>query len=147
MGGAVRKLRIGIIDLVTKAATRSLYEQIMNANFVSIMPQVIAVWCEEEGHDVTFLPYTGTESPVEELPDNPDLLFVNAFTEAAQLAYALSNRFQNNGTITVLGGPHARCYPQDAQRYFDYVVGFTDKTLIHDLLCDCSRYRPQGVYV
>ncbi|MFH1241987.1 MAG: cobalamin-dependent protein [Pseudomonadota bacterium] len=143
----MRKLRIGIIDLVTKAPIRSLYEQIMNANFVSIMPQVIAVWCEEEGHDVTFLSYTGTENPAEAIPDDVDLLFVSAFTQAAQLAYALSNLFRMNGAVTVVGGPHARCYPQDAQRYFDYVLGFTDKTVIRDLLCDCSQHRPLGVHL
>ena len=31
------------------------------------------------------------------------------------------------GAITVIGGPHARCYPEDTARYFDYVLGFTDK--------------------
>ena len=29
--------------------------------------------------------------------------------------------------MTVLGGPHARCYPEDARQYFDYVLGFTDR--------------------
>jgi hypothetical protein len=47
--------------------------------------------------------------------------------------------------VTVLGGPHARCYPQDAQKYFDYVLGFTDENVIHDVLRDCSHYSPLGV--
>ena len=47
------------------------------------MPQVIAVWCEQEGHDVTLVCYTGFENLVEELPDNVDLVFIGAFTEAA----------------------------------------------------------------
>ena len=49
----MRKLRIGIIDLVSKGPTRALFARVMNANLASIMPQVIAVWCEQEGHDVT----------------------------------------------------------------------------------------------
>ncbi|MEK7729979.1 MAG: hypothetical protein AAB354_16340, partial [candidate division KSB1 bacterium] len=122
----MRKLRIGVIDLVTKAPTRALFARVMNANLASIMPQIIALWCEEEGHDVNFVCYTGFENLLEELPDKVDLVFIGAFTQAAQLAYALSNQFQQKGAITVLGGPHARCYPQDAQKYFDYVLGFTD---------------------
>src|SRR5207248_7803259 len=93
----------------------------MNANFAAIMPQVIAVWCEEEGHEVTLVCYTGFENLVEELPADVDLVFIGAFTESAQLAYALSNRFRAQGALTVLGGPHARCYPQDARKYMDAI--------------------------
>ncbi len=141
----MRKLRIGIIDLVSKGPTRALWARVMNANLASIMPQAVAVWCKEEGHDVTFLSYTGFENLAEELPENVDLVFIGAFTEAAQVAYALSNQFQSRGAITVLGGPHARCYPQDAQKYFDYVVGLTDRSVIRDILQDCSKHRPLGI--
>ena len=141
----MRKLRIGIIDLVTKGPTRALYARVMHANLASIMPQVVAVWCEEEGHDVTFVCYTGFENLVDELPKDVDLVFIGAFTQAAQLSYALSNLFRYRGAVTVLGGPHARSYPQDAQQYFDYVLGFTDKSVIHEVLSDCSQHRPIGV--
>src|SRR5262249_11364497 len=69
------------------------------------------------------------------------------FTEAALLAYALSNLFRSKGAITILGGPHARCYPEDARKYFDYVVGMTDQALIRDLLKDCSPNRPLGIHL
>ena len=141
----MRKLKIGIIDLVTNRPTRTLWARTMTANFASIMPQVIATWCEEEGHAVTFVCYTGSENLVEELPDNVDLVIIGAYTQGAQLAYALSNLFRSKGAITALGGPHARCYPQDASKYFDYVLGFTDRTVISDLLQDCSAHRPLGV--
>jgi len=142
-----RKLRIGIIDLVSKGPTRALFARVMNPNFASIMPQVVGVWCEEEGHDVTMVCYTGFENLIEELPRDVDLVFIGAFTEAAQTAYALSNLFRSRGAITVLGGPHARCYHQDALKYFDYVVGFTDKRVIHEILHDCSPHRPMGMHV
>src|SRR3546814_2538965 len=74
-----------------------------------------------------------------------DLLFIGAFTRSAQTAYALSNLGRRGGAVTVLGGPHARCYPQDAAKYFDYVLGFNDKPLIADLLSDPARQRPLGV--
>lgn len=140
-----RKLRIGIIDLVAKGPTRALFARVMNANLAAIMPQVVGVWCEQEGHDVAFVSYTGFENLVKELPENVDLVFIGAFTEAAQLAYALSNLFRSKGAVTAIGGPHARCYPQDAAKYFDYVLGFTDRTTIGDLLQDCTRHRPAGV--
>jgi hypothetical protein len=143
----MRKRRIGIIDLVSKGPTHALFARVMNANLASIMPQVIAVWCEQEGHDVTFVCYTGFEPLVEELPDKVDLVFIGAFTEAAQLAYALSHLFRAHGAVTVLGGPHARCYPQDAVQYFDYVLGFTDKALIRDVLQDCAAHRPIGLHL
>jgi hypothetical protein len=124
-----------------------MFARVMNANLASIMPQVIAVWCEQEGHDVRLVCYTGFENLIKALPDNPDLVFIGAFTEAAQLSYALSNLFRSRGAVTVLGGPHARCYPQDAQKYFDYVLGFTDKAVVCEVLQDCSKHRPIGRHI
>lgn len=117
----------------------------MNANFASIMPQVVGVWCEEEGHKVTYICYTGREDLIQELPQNADIVFICAFTETAQTAYALSSLLRSDGAVTVLGGPHARCYPEDAIKYFDYVVGFTDKNIINEILYDCSPHRPVGM--
>ena len=141
----MRKLRVGVIDLVTKGPERGLYSRVMNANLVSIMPQVVAVWCEQQGHDVTFVCFTGFENLADELPTNVDVVFIGAFTESAQLAYAVSSLLRSRGAITALGGPHARCYPQDAQKYFDYVLGFTDRSVINDVLADCSPHRPLGL--
>src|SRR5213078_1076481 len=107
----MRKLRVGIVDLVTRGPTRALYARVMHANLASIMPQVIGVWCEAEGHEVTHVCYTGFEHLLDELPQNVDLVFIGAFTEGAFLAYALSNLFRSKGAVTALGGPHARAYP------------------------------------
>ena len=93
----MRRLRIGILDLVTKSPNPSLYGRLMNANLASIMPQVLGVWCEQEGHDVTLVCYTGLENLLEELPPDLDVLFIGAFTQSAQLAYALSNLFRRRG--------------------------------------------------
>lgn len=142
-----RKLEIGIIDLVSKKPNKKLFARIMNANFASIMPQIIGVWCEEEGHNITYVCYTGKENLMNELPHNADLVFIGAFTEGAQTAYALSNLLRSRGAVTVLGGPHARCYPEDALNYFDYVTGFTDKKVIMDILYDCSSHSPYGFYL
>ncbi len=140
----MRKLRIGVVDLVSKGPTKALYARVMNANLASIMPQVVSSWCEAEGHDVTHVCYTGFEDLVAELPADADLVFVGAFSEAAQTAYALSALFRSRGAVTALGGPHARCFPEDAASYFDYVFGFTDRTVLRDVLADCAPHRPRG---
>jgi len=46
-----------------------------------------------------------------------------------------------------LGGPHARCYPDDAVLYFDYVLGFTDRSIVAEVLNDGSRHHPLGRYL
>lgn len=142
-----KKLRIGIIDLVSQGPTKALWARVMFPNFASIMPQVLGVWCEQEGHNVAFVCYTGFEDLIEELPKDTDLVFIGAFTQSAQLAYSLSNLLRSKGILTAIGGPHARCYPQDSQKYFDYVLGFTDKEIIQQVLYDCSPHRPLGLYL
>lgn len=141
------RLKIGIIDLVHKGPTNTLYAKLMHANLASIMPQAIAVWCEEMGHEVQYLCYTGLEDLTKDLPEEIDILFVCAFTQSAFLSYALSNMFQLRGTVTVLGGPHARCYPDDALNYFDFVAGFTDKGVIKTIIDDAEQHRPIGIKI
>jgi len=135
------KLNIGVIDLVSKGPANTLWARIMHANLASIMPQVVATWCEQEGHNVHMICYTGYEDLSKELPKDVDVVFICSFTQAALLAYSISNFFRSKGVVTVLGGPHARCYPDDAVKYFDYVLGFTHKSTIMQVLDNCV---PQG---
>lgn len=143
----MKKLRIGVIDLVSKGPTNTLWARIMHANLASIMPQIVATWCEQEGHEVTFTCYTGLENLETELPRDMDLVFICSFTQAAFLAYALSNYFRSKGAVTVLGGPHARCYPDDAVRYFDFVLGLTHRSTIVKVLENCMQQRSAGVHL
>jgi hypothetical protein len=142
-----KKLSIGVIDLVTKGPSNTLWGRIMHANLASIMPQVVATWCEQEGHDVKMICYTGYEDLNKELPKNVDVVFISAFTQAAFMAYALSNYFRSHGTITVLGGPHARCYPDDAVNYFDYVLGFTNRSTIREVLDNLQPMHTIGMHL
>ena len=73
------KLNIVVIDLVSKSETHTLWAQIMHANLASIMPQVVATWCEQEGHTVNLICYTGREDLTKELPTKVDLLFICCF--------------------------------------------------------------------
>ncbi len=140
----MKRLRVTVIDLVTRGPAKRLFSRVMNANYASVMPQVVAVWCEELGHDVRFVCYTGAEDITEDAIGQSDLIFIGSFTRSALTAYALSNLYRGSGAVTVLGGPHARCYPEDAAKYFDYVLGFTDKETIREILEDCAPQRPVG---
>src|SRR5579862_8986136 len=120
-------LRIGVLALVTSGPAHGLYSKLMNANLASIMPQVIGAWCEEAGHEVRFVCYTGYEDLSQELPADTDLLFISSFTEAAQLSYAISSMSRQRGTTTAIAAHHARSYPKDSARYFDYVFASTKK--------------------
>jgi hypothetical protein len=137
-------MRIGIIDLLGKEPPRNGYSRLMRANNTSIMPQVIGVWCEEEGHEVHMAYYSGPELMAGGLPKELDLVFINAFSQAALLGYAFSAYYRKQGALTVIGGPHARSYPEDSRRYFDYVVGFCDRETLRDLLRDAGERRVLG---
>lgn len=141
----MRRLRIGIVDLVAGVPSRSLYARVLFPNFASIMPQAIAVWCERAGHDVRFACYTGSDDISCLLPGDLDMLFVCAFTHAAYMAYATSSLYRSKGAVTVLGGPHARAFPNHARKYFDYVLGLTDEDLLGSILQDCQKHRPLGL--
>lgn len=137
-----RSLRVGILDLVAGQPTKSLYARITNPNRTSYMPQAIAVWAEQLGHTVHYMSYTGFEDLQTEIPQDLDVLFISCFTQNAYAAYAISNLYRQKGVVTIIGGPHARSYAEDSRRYFDYVLGLTDKDLIRDLLDD-PRPNPE----
>jgi hypothetical protein len=140
----MRRLRVTVIDIVSMGSNRRGIAKLMSANLANLMPQAVAAWCEELGHPVRFVCYTGLADLERELLQETDVLFVSAFTRAAQTAYAISNLARRHGAVTVLGGPHARCYPQDASQYFDYVLGLTDKATIAAVLSDAAPHRPIG---
>ncbi len=140
-----KTLKVGIVDLIENQPNGTFYAKMLNPNFASIMPQVVAVWVEQMGHTVEYVTYTGLEDLREELPRDIDVLFICAFTQAAYLAYSISNYYRKQNVVTILGGPHARAYAEDAREHFDYVVGMADQTLIHDLLQDPSPNPQEGV--
>jgi len=145
----MKKLRIGIIEILANSPANTMYSRIMRVNSASIMPQVIAVWLEKEGHEVFLTHYSGYKCLYEELPDDLDFIFFSAFTTSAYVAYALSNYYRSQEIPTALGGPHARSYPEDASKYFDYVFGFTNRELVEQVVRErhfCRAYE-MGTYV
>lgn len=108
------------------------------------MPQVIGVWCEEFGHRLSYACYTGSEDLNTLIAEETDVVFIDAFTRSPLTAYAISNLYRRRGVITVLGGPHARCYPEDSAHYFDYVLGFTSKAIIDGLIRELAPRSSTG---
>jgi hypothetical protein len=136
--------RVTVLDLAARFPAKSLYARVMNPNLASIMPQAVAAWCEELGHDVTYVCYTGFEDLQALLARDTDAVFIAAFTRSAQTAYAIANLYRKRGVVTVLGGPHARSYPDDAAKYFDYVLGFTDRQTMDEVLRELSPHPELG---
>jgi hypothetical protein len=139
-----RSARAAVIELIEGKPATSLYQRIMNPNGASIMPQAVSVWLEQLGHRVQYVTYTGQEALAKILPTDIDIAFLSAPTHSAMLAYSISNIYRKRNVTTVLGGPHARAYADDASDYFDYVVGLTDKSLISGIMNDFSPNTPKG---
>ena len=140
-------MKVGVIDILGKEPPRTGYSRFMRANNASIMAQVVAAWCEEEGHEVSIAYYSGPFLLAGGLSDDLDIVFVNAFSQAALVGYALSEFHRRAGAVTVLGGPHARSWPEDALKHFDYVVGFCDKPLLARILEEPRPSRPRGEFL
>ena len=133
--GPPKRLRVGVVDLVGNNQGNSLWNRFMHPNFASMMPQAMAVWCEQAGHDVTFACYTAARGP-REAPALRHRRVVHSGLHQRRRGRVGHQQPVSaaGGTVTVLGGPHARCYPEDAARYFDYVLGFTDRALVEEVL-------------
>lgn len=131
-------MRVGIIEIIvdipsTNTITR-LYGEYFKKQQVSLMPQAVAVWCRQLGHEVHYCTYYGQSDPKRLLPSGLDVVFVATPTQCSALAYALAKLYRREKTLTVIGGPHARSYPLDCLRFFDLVVNDCDKNLLADIL-------------
>lgn len=131
-------MRVGILELLAQTRTAGLPQSIghylTTKQYASIMPQAIAVWCRQLGHQVFYATWYGRGDPKRRLPDDLDVAFIVSYTQASALAYALAKLYRKEKTRTVIGGPHAKSFPQDCLRFFDLVVLQCDKALISDIL-------------
>lgn len=132
-------MKIGILDLLAYPARHTLdYLEYPFANkqYAALMPQAISVWCRQMGHQTYYATYYGLGDPLDKLPSNLELVFISCTTYLAPLAYAVSRAYQKRGAHTVIGGPHARSFPLDCQRYFNTVVFDCNRTIIADIIQD-----------
>jgi radical SAM superfamily enzyme YgiQ (UPF0313 family) len=136
-------MRIGILEILRVPATGRLdqtaYNYLVTKQYASIMPQAVSVWCRSLGHEVFYSTYFGSKDPKQLLPNDLDVVFISTYTQGSALAYALAKLYRKEKTLTVMGGPHAKQFPEDSQRFFDIVVRDCDKTLITEILRDAPR--------
>ena len=127
-------MRIGILELLTESVSQTWSEHRYNLWYkkilASITPQAVAAWCRQLGHHVSYATYYGQRDPKRLLPADLDMVFIATYTQASALAYALSKLYRREKTVTVIGGPHAKSFPVDCLRFFDFVVRDCDKTLL-----------------
>ena len=141
-----KRPKVGIIDIIHDAGPSlsgfaRVETQLVFKQYAAIMPQVIKVWCQRLGCDVSYATHFSQTNLLTQLPEDLDVLFVYCCSQEAHMAYALSRLYQRRGTLTVLGGPHAHSFPEDASRFFDVIVGSCNEALIEEILRD----RPRGV--
>jgi hypothetical protein len=131
-------MRIGIIELLahSSSADQSNSRTVgkLLRQLYSIMPQVVAVWCRQLGHDVVYATHYGQCDPIGLLPDQLDVVFVCCSTQTSALAYALGKLYRRRRALTIIGGPHAKSFPYSCSSYFDITVQECDRNLIADIL-------------
>jgi hypothetical protein len=134
----MKGIKVGVLEILTDSVgqdtIRRFWGRQFRRHYASIMPQAISVWCRELGADVTYATYYGQQDPHTLLPDQLNVLFIATSTSASAIAYAVSKIFRRRGTLTVIGGPHARSFPTDCHRFFDLVVRHCDKAVVSDIL-------------
>jgi hypothetical protein len=128
-------MRVAILELLHDRGPGGGPSDYFRQQFMGLMPQTIAVWCSQSGHEVHYRTYWGQEEPLKLLPDEVDILFISAYTQSSAAAYAIATVFRRRRILTVAGGPHACAFPTDCARFFDIVVKECDRPLLDDILC------------
>ncbi len=133
------KLEIGVLEIISDSvAPRSWQARLFDGKYnrlkTGITPQAVAAWCRQLGHEVHYATYYGQQDPKSLLPESLDVVFLSTFTKASPLAYALAKLYRREGSLTVIGGCHAKAFPLDCVRFFDFVVLECDKALVEDIL-------------
>jgi len=126
-------MKIGILEILAGRATTMwdhFESRLVLKQYANVTSQAVSVWCRQMGHEVFYVTYYGIGDPKSKLPNDLDIVFISSITYTAPLAYALSKAFKKDGTLTVLGGPHAKAFPMDSKRFFDIVVLECNRELI-----------------
>jgi hypothetical protein len=130
--------RVGVLEIVAPGPARGPLDAALRHVTVrqaaSVMPQVVAAWARRGGHRVDYAVYHGQRDPLSLLPGDLDVALISCHSRGSVLAYALSVALRRRGVVTVLGGPHASSFPDDAARFFDLVVDQCDEALLADIL-------------
>ncbi len=75
-----------------------------------------------------------------------DLAAISTFSAQAKDAYAVAQRYRNQGVRTVIGGLHVTAVPEEALQHCDTVVTGEGEMSWPQLLNDFRNNRPQRLY-
>jgi hypothetical protein len=81
-------MRVGVIELLigempSKNWGKRVYHTYFVRQFAGVPAQAVSVWCRQLGHEVFYATYYGQQDPKRLLPDDLDIVFVAAFTQAS----------------------------------------------------------------
>lgn len=94
-------------------------------------------------HEIKFVDGHLDEIPYEEYFD---LVAVSAFTPQAKAAYDIGDGFRAKGIKTIMGGLHAKNYPEDCSKHFDSVFVGEAETLWQQMLDDVAAGKLKPYY-
>ena len=136
-------MKIGVLDILVDSPRTWInfaYRGVLKKQYASIVPQAVAVWCRQLGHEVAYAAYYGQRDPKRLLPDDLDVVFLSTYTQSSALAYALAKLYRRDGILTVIGGPHARSFPADCLRFFDFSYSHSHPKFHQHPYTDSPRY-------
>jgi len=143
----ISKKRIGVLEILASPGDNGMLRSVAHffwtKQYASVMPQAIAAWCRQAGHEVYYNTWYGIGDPEDKLPDDLDVVFISSITQSSPMACAIGMYYKQRGTLTVFGGPHARSFPIDASRFFDIVAIKCDRQVVNDILA--GEHRPGSV--
>ena len=129
------KRTVLVLEILTAGPGDGWYSRLIaHPNYHGVMASVVGVWCQDLGANVTYRTYTGSEDPTALLSGDWDVAFISSYSRGAWTAYTASHLLRARGTVTALGGPHSHAYPEDSRRWFDFVLGFTDREAVREVL-------------
>jgi radical SAM superfamily enzyme YgiQ (UPF0313 family) len=97
------------------------------------------------GHDLTYHEIQEFQD-LKCLPQDFDLVAISTLTPQIREAYALAERFRQNGTKVVMGGLHVTCLPEEAAEYCDAVIVGEGELHWADVVRDADNQRLQKRY-
>ncbi len=103
---------------------------------------VLAALARREGWDTRVI-----DENFERIPgERPDLAVLTVWTPLAARAYAIADRYREQGVPVVLGGVHPSLLPTEALRHADAVVCGEAETAFRTVLADVSAQRLKPMY-
>jgi radical SAM superfamily enzyme YgiQ (UPF0313 family) len=81
-----------------------------------------------------------------ELPNGFDLVALSSYSAQILEAYALADRYRENGVPVVMGGPHVTALPEEALEHCDAVVAGEGEPVWREVVADAEEGRMAGIY-